>query len=86
MKKAKHLLADKEFQSLIEKLKVYGITHATIFKTKNSQHKIVLPMTSIENLPIIKEYFKNYERKKEGNYYWFVILIVLAVILFWNFK
>ena len=85
-----YIYVDENWQAFlntdIEKLKVYGITHATILKTKNSQHKIVLPMTSIENLPIVKEFYNNYELKKENNYYWLIILFILTVILFWNFK
>lgn len=71
----------------IEILKISGITHATILKTQNSQHKIVLPMTSINNLPIIKEYFQEHELKENKSYYWIFILIILGVILltkFWN--
>ena len=70
----------------IENLKTYGISHATILKTQNSQHKIILPMISINNLPVIKNYFQEYELKEGGNYYWLVILIILAIVLFLNFK
>ena len=71
----------------IEKLKLNSISHATILKTQNSQHKIVLPMTSISNLPIIRNYFEHeYEVKESYNYYWILILIVLAIVLFLNFK
>ena len=73
----------------IEKLKNHGISHATILKTQNSQHKIVLVMTSISNLPIIREYFEHNEVKEERNYYWIIILIILAIVakvLFLKFK
>ena len=68
----------------IETLKKSGILFATLFSTNYSQHQILLPMTSIDNLPISKGYIAHSAEEKIVNesYWWLFIPIIIVFILF----
>ena len=71
----------------IEKLEKHGVRYATILKTENSQHKIIIPMTSIEELP--RNDFELKEEKKSSSvwlYFLILILIFLVVYLYQNYN
>ena len=69
----------------IDILKKSGILFASIFDTNHSLHKVILPMTSLDNLPISKEY-PTFSKEKiiHESYSWlFVLLIVILFIFFY---
>jgi hypothetical protein len=71
----------------IEMLKKSGVFYASIFNTVYSQHKSLLPMTPIDNLPTFKEYSPAITRTiTKDSFYWifiiFAILILLIIIYF----
>ena len=71
----------------IDKLKEKGILFASIFITFNSQHKNIISMTSIDDLPIIKEYFDIIvEKTSNAWYYWIVLLFIIIFIVMIYFK
>lgn len=64
-------------------LKTEGILYATVFSTSHSQHKILIPMTSVENLPVSKENLNmDYDTSKPSYNLYFVIILILFLILF----
>lgn len=62
----------------LKELKNAGIEFSTIITTMNSQHKILIPMTS--DLPVIEEVV---EIQRETNYWGllFLVLIILLILL-----
>lgn len=79
-----YIYVDSNWESFtnsdIEKLKQSGIYYASVLKTKNSQHKVFLSMTSLDNLPIFKQYNDFYvEETSKKNYWGFIILFVIFV-------
>lgn len=66
----------------IEILKKSGIFYASIFNTIYSQHKVLLPMTSVDNLPIFKEYPSTFTKRiSEDSFYWIFIIFVILILL-----
>jgi hypothetical protein len=69
----------------IDKLKASRVEYVSILTTENSKHEIKIPMTSIQNLPIIKEYVGEFEEKEveevQTSYFW-LFLIFFLIILF----
>jgi len=77
-------------ESDIEMLKSSGIFYATILVTINSQHKIIMQMTSVNNLPILKQYpsviYEDQEGQinegnKEKDKTWVILLIILLLLI-----
>lgn len=72
------------YKNDIEVLRKNGLLYATIFGTKHSQHQLLLPMTSIDNLPISKEpnNFIQHEVLEESNWWVFISLILLFILFY----
>ena len=92
-----YIYVDENWQGFedkdIEILRNNGIEHATILNTKDSKHNILLPMTSINNLPILKNYegqvIEHIIEEESSNwaFYLFMLLIFCAfigIILKWR--
>ena len=62
-------------------LKNCGIQFATILTTNNSKHKILIPMTSVDNLPITKE-IETIQEKKETSYSYFWLIVLFIFFIF----
>jgi len=71
------------FQNLdIDILKNSGVEYVSVIKTENSKHEILIPMTAIQNLPIIKEYIE--ERviiEEKSNLYFYLILLIIFIAI-----
>ena len=65
----------------IEKLKEANVTHVTVLITENNQHKTIIPLSDIENLPLQKE---EVEIEEEVSYKYYYIIIFLIIILFFT--
>lgn len=68
----------------IDKLKASGVEYVSILTTENSKHEIKIAMTSVQNLPIIKEYVEDSQTKTEeteSSYFWLLFLFFLIVIV-----
>jgi hypothetical protein len=65
----------------IDKLKNFGIEYAAILTTENSKHEILIPITSIQNLPILKEYKELIQQESPSYlyFYLFICLLILAI-------
>jgi hypothetical protein len=73
-------------KSDIEELKNCGIYFASILTTLNSKHKILINMTSVDNLPISKEINLEYQKKDNNNNIYFLIFLIFAVLIFYRIR
>ena len=76
----------------IEKLKNSNVSFATVLTTVDSQHETLTEMTSVDNLPIIKDYekYENYENiaietSSSSLYYWLLVFIIIIVSSYYMF-
>jgi hypothetical protein len=79
------------YEGQIDTLKENGIAYATILTTSNSQHRMILPMTPLENLPIIKSWQSLTEKSpcenssssinEQGSYFFWYILIIILILV-----
>ena len=68
----------------IEKLKNSNVLYATVLTTENSQHKRIIPITSIDNLPIIKDYIEDVNHEKSSNYYYYFIFLIIIIFFIYQ--
>jgi len=69
----------------IDKLKNRNVLFATVLTTENSQHKTIIPITSVDNLPIIKDYI--IEKKEDKSYwvYYIIFIILISYLVYMNY-
>ena len=69
-------------QADIEILKTNQVEYATILKTQNSQHEIILSITQVDNLPIVKEFISEpVQEVQSSSTYWWIILFILIIFI-----
>lgn len=72
-------------------LKSSRIFFATILSTNNSKHKTIIPMTSVDNLPMSKKYtvldesFENDIGETSYSYYFYFFVIIIGLFLYLKF-
>jgi len=73
-------------KSDIDILKSKEIQFVSILITKESKHITLIPMTSIENIPISDEDFKIVLKTQKSNklYYFLLIFLILIIFIFLN--
>jgi hypothetical protein len=59
-----------------------SIYFATILTTNDLKHKIIIPMTSIDSLPVIKTLKQTFENESNTSSYFFIFIIIAIFLYF----
>ena len=70
----------------VEKLKNGGVKYASVISTEDSKHQIIIPMTLVENLPILKEYQEVETEEVSYAKYYFLFFVIFLIALFVYFR
>ena len=76
-------------KSDIETLKNSNVEFVSVFRTENSKHDTIIPITNVDSLPILDDLSQEEIKLEDRNYNWiyiFLVMIILTMIVVWKYE